>query len=83
MEEPQVFLVDLGFCSLGQLFLLAWVWFFFFLVFCFCFFLLHLEAPRRAGALQAAPVRRAQGSAQHERRCPSCPQPSGEKRLGA
>lgn len=30
MEEPQVFLVDLGFCSLGQLFLLAWVCFFFF-----------------------------------------------------
>lgn len=34
MEEPQVFLVDLGFCSLGQLFLLAWVCFFFW---CFVF----------------------------------------------
>lgn len=37
MEEPQVFLVDLGFCSLGQLFLLAWVWFFFFGCFVFVF----------------------------------------------
>lgn len=37
MEEPQVFLVDLGFCSLGQLFLLAWVCFFFFWCFVFVF----------------------------------------------
>lgn len=83
MEEPQVFWLIWDFARSVSYFCWLGFGFFFFLVFCFCFFLLHLEAPRRAGALQAAPVRRAQGSAQHERRCPSCPQPSGEKRLGA
>lgn len=44
MEEPQVFfLVDLGFCSLGRLFLLAWV-------FLGCLFFFFFPSPPRGSS---------------------------------